>query len=311
MNWFPVRWIDGRDLYLLVTLWLIKLVDASRSEWLQSFAVHTFATTAFLLSREKRRRTEAALRRAFANSLTAAERRAIAWQSFHTFWQEVFAIPPRPASPAMPDHVAPESLERVQEALRARRGAILFESSAFGHRARAKQILRRHGIAVHTVHIEQHMWGLPGQGQTHCRRRYLRPMLEKWEKEYVAEIVYLPESASLGYARRLLSILGDNGVACISGDGNAGKKYVELEFLGQPKAFTTGAVSLARVTGAPLLPIFCVREPDQNYRLIIETPLQLSDGADRERSLADGMAQYAQVLESYVRQYPGQYRNWR
>jgi lauroyl/myristoyl acyltransferase len=54
--------------------------------------------------------------------------------------------------------------------------------------------------------------------------------------------------------------------------------------------------------------MFCFRE-DSGERLVIETPIVIEDD-DRERGTREAVARYARLLESYVRRYPEQYRNW-
>jgi lauroyl/myristoyl acyltransferase len=303
-----MRWIAPADLYVLAAIGLIQLARATSSARLHARIV---SGVAYRVSARKRRRIEAALARVFSASLTGPERRAVARQSFLTHWQDTFACPPLPAGDDALATAETTGLPRIHDALAAGKGVILIESSAFGHRAMAKQILHRHGLAVHTVHVERHTWGLGEQAPSRLQRRVTRPYFERRELSYVAEITYLPDSEAMSYTRHLVRRLATNGIVCLSGDGQTGKKHVSVDFLGRPKLFTTGVVSLARMSGAPALPIFCVLEPGDRYRLVVEPPLELAPGAPREDSLAGGVTQYARLLEGYIRSHPGQYKNWR
>ncbi len=69
-------------------------------------------------------------------------------------------------------------------------------------------------------------------------------------------------------------------------------------------------VSLARLSGAPLLPIFCVQEGDSAGILIIEGPVHIEKDAGREQGLEKSLREYAGLLEGYIRRYPELYRNW-
>jgi KDO2-lipid IV(A) lauroyltransferase len=291
------------DLYLLAVASLIETGQMLPADWRSQLASFVGAA-AFQFSGAKRRRIAAGLDRAFGGALPPAARQAVVRGSFRTFWQEAFAIPPQPPARACAD-----GLERVQAALCAGRGAVLIESSAFGHRARAKQILHAQGIRVHTVHMEHHGWGFAERRVTRLSRWVMHQAFEKWEASYVAEMVYLaPES--LGYTRRLMALLERNEVVCVAGDGQTGQKSVTVDLLGRPRGFATGVASLGRLSGAPLLPMVCIEEPAGRFRLIIEPPLALPEPAERERALAEVMGQYARLLESYIRRYPDQYRNW-
>ena len=74
--------------------------------------------------------------------------------------------------------------------------------------------------------------------------------------------------------------------------------------------FSTGMVSLAKISGASILPIICISEGYGEKRLIIEHPISIDKNADRERGLEDSVYQYVTLLESYIRRYPEQYKNW-
>jgi lauroyl/myristoyl acyltransferase len=69
-------------------------------------------------------------------------------------------------------------------------------------------------------------------------------------------------------------------------------------------------VSLARLSGAPILPIFCIQNGKGNTCLVIEPPIKTEGTEDRDQGLKNSVAQYAGLLESYIRKYPEKYRSW-
>ena len=310
MSWKKAGREALKDAYMIVTVSLIWLVHGSKSPRLRAWLAAGAARAAYMLSRRKRLRVQQRLAQIFGGEMTAEQCRAVTWQTFQTHWQDIFNAPPfQPGDWALANPQF-DGLHRIEEARAGGRGVILVESSGFGHRAAGKQLLHRQGIAVHTVHSENHLWGLSGRPFTRVRRHLIRPVLEKLEQEYVAEIVYLPFSASLGYARHLLQVLKDNGVVCVSGDGRFGKNLVELPFFDRLNVYTTGVASLSRLSGAPLLPVFCIAGPDGALCLSVEPALALARDKGGERSPADGIAEYMRRLEAHIRQQPGQYRQW-
>jgi predicted LPLAT superfamily acyltransferase len=70
-------------------------------------------------------------------------------------------------------------------------------------------------------------------------------------------------------------------------------------------------VSLARMSGAPILPMFCIQERGCAACLTIEPPIEIQLKVSRERALENAFSQYIRLLESYIRKYPEQYRDWR
>ena len=55
--------------------------------------------------------------------------------------------------------------------------------------------------------------------------------------------------------------------------------------------------------------MFCAEAEDGVLELNIHPALDTRN-TSAERGQAAGMAQYARLLEGYIRCYPGQYRNW-
>ena len=67
-------------------------------------------------------------------------------------------------------------------------------------------------------------------------------------------------------------------------------------------------VSLARLTGAAILPLFCIDENGGRVQLIIEPAIHFQTETDREHYLEQTVRRYADLLEKYKKTYPEQYR---
>jgi lauroyl/myristoyl acyltransferase len=63
--------------------------------------------------------------------------------------------------------------------------------------------------------------------------------------------------------------------------------------------------SLAAISNAPVLPLFCFSNSRHQTQLTVEPEIEVAKG-DVEVSLEA----YVRQLERYVRAYPDQYRNW-
>jgi len=202
-------------------------------------------------------------------------------------------------------------LEHLRGALDAGRGAILWESAGFGRRLQCKRALNAAGIAVHQIHGPNHLGGLLDEDRFRTRTRALvRRFFDGRERRFVADIVDLPASDSLAFTRDLLARLARNAVLCSTGDGRVGQRLVPLPFLGRTTLFASGMVNLAKLAGAPLLPVFCVFGNDGRLRVVVEAPLRIDRGPDREQELRSVLQQYASLLEAYIRRWPELYRNW-
>ena len=142
------------------------------------------------------------------------------------------------------------------------------------------------------------------------RRRVIVPTLHRWMESLVESIVWLRKGHAVADARVLLAVLRRNGVVCSTADGGWGALLAVVQHLGRRRAFATGMVSLAKVSGAPLLPLFCVQDREGIPMLMIGPPIQLNAGRDRQRTLENSVAQWVTLFESRVTAHPGKYRAW-
>lgn len=305
-----MKWISAADVYLLLVIGIVRAVAWLSSPRLRECVVDSIALAAYILPSKKRRWGERNLVRALDHRLTTSERRKIVLETFREFWWDVFSL--LPMNPERTTMKAAQLLgvEHLHEALKQNKGVILVESSLFGQRNVAKQILSANGFLVHQVHGARHLWGFENRRNTRFQRRFIRPFFERHEKQFVADIVYLPKSDSLLYAKQLLGVLKKNGMICVSGDGRVGQKLLSLPFLGRTDVFATGIFSLGRLSGSSILPMFCIREQKGKARLFVAPPLPVGTQSSREEALVSAVSQYAKLLEAHVLKYPGMYRHW-
>jgi KDO2-lipid IV(A) lauroyltransferase len=307
-----MRLLGASDVYFGGMLVLVRAVGWSRSTTVKRALAVAIGGVAYNVSRRKRRRSEVSVARGAGADVLPGERRAIVQGAFREFWRELFSLVPSGAERRALRAAPVQGLEHLQAAHAAGRGAILWESSHFGKRLTAKQMLRARGVAVHQVHADTHLGGfrVPRDGDSVVRQRILHPAFRRLEHRSVDGTIEIPETDSLAFARLIAQRLGQNGVVCIASDGTLGRKFVCVPFLGVLQPFATGVISLTRLSGAALLPIFCFDDPPGRPRLVIEPPVAVEAGPRRDRAVEDALRRYAALLETYVRRYPSQYRNW-
>lgn len=92
------------------------------------------------------------------------------------------------------------------------------------------------------------------------------------------------------------------------------RQGVFVDFFGKPACTHAGLALVARRTGAPVVPMFLVRE-GRNYRMVIEPEVPLVDTGDKDRDLKVNTRLYNKALESIIRRYPEQWfwvhRRWK
>jgi KDO2-lipid IV(A) lauroyltransferase len=307
-----MKLLSLRDLYHLLVIVLLRITVWLPGTRVKPWLVGCIASVAHRVQARKRHLAEANLAMAIDGNLDESERERIVRQSFEVVWEEIFSLLPSATEwDALQDSIRVDGLEHLRGALSDGRGAIMWESH-FGKRSLAKRALHQMGFPLCQVHHERHLGGLfPGHGpMTWLRLHVVKRFFDRWEKQFLKDTIYLPRSGSLAFTRTLLRQLQENVVLCTAADGHYGQRPMLVQFLGQVDPFQTGMLSLAKLSGSPILPMFCFRHPDGAMRLIIEAPIQMAAGSDRERDLREALTRYVRLLESYIRQYPGQYRNW-
>jgi KDO2-lipid IV(A) lauroyltransferase len=105
----------------------------------------------------------------------------------------------------------------------------------------------------------------------------------------------------------VMRALRSNAIVAMQGDRDFDNTGIEVSFFGREAYFPRGPLRVAMATGAAVLPAFIVRVPDGRYRAIIEEPLGIEGGPDRDAALKQNLARYTAVLERYVRAYPEQW----
>lgn len=128
------------------------------------------------------------------------------------------------------------------------------------------------------------------------------------------------KSIPLGpHLRECFERLKKGEVLAILGDRNIGlsrimkhrfpneKNGVAVNFFGKKAYFPKGPAVLAYWTKAVILPGFTVREKDDTYTLYFEKPISVEKCENKEKFIRVNTQKIADVIEKYVRKYPGQW----
>jgi lauroyl/myristoyl acyltransferase len=194
--------------------------------------------------------------------------------------------------------------ERLDQALAGGRGAILWVSDFSASALVAKIGLHSAGIAI--THLSRPTHGF---SRTAFGIRFLNPLRSRVEGRYLQDrIVIESDDQARDAMRRLRSTLQENGVVSIT-VGAWARRTQLVPLLSGRITYATGPVHLARVSGAPLLPVFTVRDEDETFHVHIGPALEVpvtDDQKEYERTLR----RYVEQLEPFLRRYAGQWRTW-
>ena len=202
-------------------------------------------------------------------------------------YYDLFRLPHLP-SPDVEKLIIVQGEEHLREALAAGKGAIVV-TAHFGNveiMTRASAI-RQYQITAVAEHLQP--------------ERLYRYLLAQ---RSIGGVHLVSIDGSL---KAIFRALRANQLVGLAADRDVSHSGITVPFFGAPANLPAGYVSLALRTGAPVLPIFIVRQPDGRFVIYIEPPLPLANSGDRERDVRSGVAQMVAVLERYISQYPEQW----
>ena len=121
-----------------------------------------------------------------------------------------------------------------------------------------------------------------------------------------AGTVSLPKKSA---AKAALRALRKHQMVAIPADQNQTRRYgVFADLFGLPASTTPGPARLAMLSGAPVVPVFLVREGDSERHLIVVLPdVELAETGDREADVVENTRRCNVVFEEMLRRHPEQW----
>ncbi len=246
----------------------------------------------YLLDIEHRKVALANLNIAFGQDKTEEEKRSIAKKCFRNLGMmaiEFFRIPKMDLE-TYQRKVAVEGLDQALKVLDEKRGALLLLGH-FGNwelMALMSKVIDRPILAIAKL-IKNN------------------PRLERWiieSREKIGLEIIPPRNAT----PKVLQALSQNQIVAVLFDQRGRRsKGIWADFFGRKVPTTPGLATMALKSGAPVIPVFMVREGFQRHRLIIREPLQLITTGHFKQDVEANTQLFNQVLESIIRQYPDQW----
>ncbi len=107
-------------------------------------------------------------------------------------------------------------------------------------------------------------------------------------------------------AVELVAALRRGEIVALQGDRALGTRGdAACEFFGAEAHFPLGPFVLARAGGVPVIPVFCLLEPDRRYAVTVAEPIVVNGGGERA-----ALARWVATLEGVVRRHPEQWFNF-
>lgn len=192
--------------------------------------------------------------------------------------------------------------ENLDEALVKGRGAIILLTH-FGFRKLILPALGYEGYKVHQIAAKP--ISLKKQGWFMAVHNKTMDIELKCEKALPVDFVYIDESL-----RPIFTALKNNEIIVIAIDGPIGHKRIAVKFLNRTAHLSPTSISLSLKTKAPVLPAFVVRQKNNRHTIIIEKPLSLQAGEERQVVMQEALNNFIHIFEKYVLAYPCHYVDW-
>jgi len=139
-----------------------------------------------------------------------------------------------------------------------------------------------------------------------------KPMKKnRWMDQFITRIRNvggLEVISNIKASRKVIQALSQNRVVGILIDQRAKRSEgIWADFFGRKAPTTPALAVLAMKTGAPVLPVFMIRNGFQKHRLLIKEPLELIHTGDIKKDVEANTQLFNHTLESMIRQYPDQW----
>jgi KDO2-lipid IV(A) lauroyltransferase len=136
--------------------------------------------------------------------------------------------------------------------------------------------------------------------------RRIKALITRFLRHYHQSVI--PSLPKRHAVARILDALDRNEIVYILGD-NLKKGRIEALLFGQRVPSPRGPISLALRSGAPLVPMYLVRNYQGRLNLIIEPELPITRNGSLAKDIEDNTRGVVAHLEKLIRQYPDQW-NW-
>jgi KDO2-lipid IV(A) lauroyltransferase len=277
---------------LRILLGIISILPAQAVSALGLFLSNCY----FYLARKNRKTAVRNLEIALGNSLPPSSRLAIVRESFRTMGYIILDTLRYKDFNAdtLRSMIRVEGIEHLETALRGGKGVII----ASAHLGSFTLIGGRLAVDGYKATFVAR----------HARNKQVEQIIMQFCRQVGQKILFT--RPLLTCMRRSMTILSRNELLIIEMDQNFGTEGAKVNFFGQSAMVAAGPVKLALSTQAPIVPMVIIRESGGRHVIRIEPPYTCFVSGNQENDVRDNVQNITNIIEHYIRQYPGQWVNW-
>ena len=230
------------------------------------------------------------LKAAFGREKPPCEIKKILKNTYKNYGQTMIEFLRTPAMSAdyIRTHSVMDKLELVREAKKRGKGAI-YLTAHFGNWELSSLTTAVNGYPIYVLVRPQKMVKM-------------NSLINTFRNKFGCKVV------NKGMAsREIIKALRDNEIVGILSDQDAGKRGTFVNFFGRPTSCATGAFSLARNTGAVIIPTFIIRKGGPHHVVTSEPFIEVSSEGDEDAEITEKLQKFIAIQESYIRRFPDQW----
>jgi KDO2-lipid IV(A) lauroyltransferase len=245
----------------------------------------------FRLDRRHREIALGNLKTAWGEELSENERKTIARRNFIHLAQVLLELPylRNLTADDLDGYVTFHGVEHFERALKKGRGVLLLAS----HFGNWELMALAFSLRYRPVHI------------------VVRPLDNSFLDNLITKIRTRGGNQLIhkkGSVQKMLRLLtAGDAVALLLDQNPAWYEGVFVPFFNEIACTNKALSTIALRTGAPVLPVFNVRQPDGSYGVFFEPEIVLSISGDTTRDVEENTAKFNKIIETYVRRYPEQW----
>lgn len=276
-------------LYLLVRLeaLIFRLLPLRFSLW----TARRFGSLIYYTMDRRKSVAYANLRAAFRNKYSPAQSSRIIkeiYQNLAQSYMELIKFPQFDEA-YVKKYIRIEGLDKVKKAIKDEEKGVIFLTAHFGNWELCSLTGSTIGYKMNVLARFQKL-------------KRLNDYLNKMRGSKGANVIFKDDAVE-----EITDALRRREAVGILSDQDGGKRGEFVNFLGRLASTPKGAAHFSLRTGAPIFPVFIIREKGPYHTITIEDDISVLQSGDIKKDIHEILQRFADALAKYVKKYPGQW----
>jgi len=246
----------------------------------------------YFLSFRDRRAVKSNLRVILSPDVNLSKAARAVFRNFGKYINEFFWMAKHLNKEYIDQHVKLKNYHHVENVLKSGKGGVLI-TAHLGNWEMGAVIVSKLGHSVTVVALPH-------------KERDVNTFFNKQRESRGMTIV--PTSTAI---RQCLETLRENKFTALAADRDFSLNGEVMDFLGRKAFIPKGPAAFSIKTGAPIVPVFLIRQESNNFVLHFEEPIWPGENGNEHNAQLNLMYKYVRIMEDKIRQNPEQWMVFR